>query len=512
MSLLRSALTVGGFTGLSRITGFLRDLLIASTLGAGVLADAFFISFKLANFLRRLFAEGAFNAGFVPLFARTLEGDGDQQARRFAEEALAIMTIILLMVVLLVELFMPQFVSLVAIGFDAGEERFKLAVDLSRITFPYLLCISLAALFSGVLNSLGHFAAAAFAPVLLNLVLILSLVFAYLHPQTPAHALAWGVAIAGVLQLVWVAYCCSRKGFGLSLIRPVVSPRIRKLFWLIIPGTIGAGVYQINLLIDIFFASTLPVGAISYLFYADRLNQLPLGIIGIAIGTALLPLLSRQIRAGQQELASDTQIKAAEFGLLLTLPAAVALIVMGPTIISVLFERGAFSSEDTAATATALAAFALGLPAYVLIKILAPGFFAREDTATPVKIAVFCLFSNILLILLFIDLMAHTGIALATSISNWLNVSLLGLVLVSRGHLDWPKPTIKRIAMMILSAMIMGALLFGIDTYISSGVISLFVLVPLGAVAYLAVAHFLGAADMRELMSQLKRTKTSESA
>lgn len=505
MALLRSVMTVGAFTALSRVTGFVRDLMIASILGAGVMADAFFVSFKLANFLRRLFAEGAFNAGFVPLFARTLEGEGHDEAKRFAQEALAVMSVILLVVVLLVEMFMPYFVRMIAAGFDPADERFALAVELSRVTFPYLLCISLAALFSGVLNSIGRFAAAAFAPVLLNVVLILSLLLASLHPKTPAHALAWGVAVAGVLQLLWVWWACRRHGFHFTLIRPALTTRIRKLFRLILPGAVGAGVYQINLLIDVFFASMLPAGAISYLFYADRLNQLPLGIIGIAIGTALLPLLSRQLRAGQEELAQSTQVKAAEFALFLTLPAAAALIVIGHSIIEVLFERGAFTSADTAATASALMAFATGLPAYVLIKVLAPGFFAREDTATPVKIAALCVLSNVLLIFVFIGPMAHAGIALATSISNWLNVALLWEVLQRREQLDVPRPVMRRIGLMILAALVMSAVLWAIERYYGGGLVGLVFMVASGSLAYLAVAQLTGAVDLRELKRQLTR-------
>ena len=511
MQLFRSAMTVGAFTALSRITGFVRDLLIAAILGAGAMADAFFISFKLANFLRRLFAEGAFNAGFVPLFARTLEGEGKQQAKKFAEEALAIMSVILLAVVLVIEIFMPYFVSMIAVGFEPGQERFQLAVELSRITFPYLMCISLAALFSGVLNSIGNFAAAAFAPVLLNLILITSLLLASLHPQTPAHALAWGVALAGILQLIWVAYACHKEGFGLRLIPPVISQRVRRLFQLILPGAVGAGVYQINFVIDIFFASTLPVGAISYLFYADRLNQLPLGIIGIAIGTALLPLLSRQLRAGHDETAKSTQIRAAEIALFLTLPAAAALIVIGHPIIAVLFERGAFTAADSEATSFALAMFATGLPAYVLIKVLAPGFFAREDTVTPVKIAALCLLSNILLILIFIGPLAHAGIALATSLSNWLNVALLWTILQTRGLIGIDAAPLSRLARMAGSALCMAVCLIALNSILATSILNLAVLVIAGALVYLGAAQLSGAVDLRELRQQLTRNKASNS-
>ncbi|MEZ5848537.1 MAG: murein biosynthesis integral membrane protein MurJ [Geminicoccaceae bacterium] len=511
MNIVKAAFTVGSFTALSRITGFLRDLLIAFMLGAGVAADAFFVSFKLANFLRRLFAEGAFNAGFVPLFSRTLEGEGEEPARRFAEEALAVMSTVLLVTVLLVEIFMPAFVRLIAHGFEPDGERFRLAVELSRITFPYLMMISLAALFSGILNAIGRFAAAAFAPVLLNLVLISALLLSGMHPDGPAHALAWGVAVAGVLQLTWVVMAARRNGMALALRPPSLTPAIRRLFALILPGAVGAGVYQINLIIDIWFASGLAAGSISWLFYADRLNQLPLGIIGIAIGTALLPMLSRQLRAGQNEAAMVTQNRSIELALLLTLPATAALVAIGHTLIAALFERGAFTATDTAMTAAALMAFATGLPAYVLIKVLAPGFFAREDTRTPVKIAVVCLVVNIVLITLLIGPLEHVGIALATSISNWVNVLLLGWFLYREGHFRPTPRLVRRIAGMCAATFVMAVLLLVLDRLLHgwSPIPAIVALVVAGAASYLLAVQFAGGTDLRELKSMLARRRGS---
>ncbi|MCB2054376.1 MAG: murein biosynthesis integral membrane protein MurJ [Geminicoccaceae bacterium] len=507
MSIVRAAATVGSLTALSRVTGFVRDLMIAAILGAGPLADAFFVSFKLANFLRRLFAEGAFNAGFVPLFARTLEGEGPEAARSFAREALAVMTTVLLVVVLLAEIFMPALVRAIAWGFEPGQPRYETAVELSRVTFPYLMFISLAALFSGILNSIGRFAAAAFAPVLLNLVLISALLLGSLHPKTPAHALAWGVALAGVLQLTWVIIAARRNGMRIGLARPRITPRIRKLFALVLPGAVGAGVYQINLLVDTWFASTLPVGAVSYLFYADRLNQLPLGIVGIAIGTALLPLLSRQLRAAEHRRAQATQNRAIEMALLLTLPAAVALVAIGEPIVRLLFERGAFGPEATAATSGALMAFATGLPAYVLIKVLAPGFFAREDTRTPVVIAAICLGLNIVLILLFIGTLAHVGIALATALSNWLNVMLLGGLLIRRGHFELQPELVRRTAGLIGAALAMGVLLAALRLLLAGHhpLILVATSVILGGPVYFASAHLMGGTDLRALAGQFRR-------
>jgi len=321
MSLVRAAATVGSLTLLSRVLGFVRDAMIAAVLGAGAIADAFFVSFKLANLLRQLFAEGAFNAGFVPLFAKTLETEGRPAARAFAQDVLNVMAVTLLVVVCLAEIAMPWLVRVLAAGFDPQGGRFALAVELSRITFPYLALISLAALFSGVLNALGRFWVAAFAPALLNLVMITTLLLAWAHPGGPAHALAWGVTVAGCVQLAHVVWAAQRNGFLMLPRRPRMTPAVRRLLTLILPGVLGAGVYQINLVVDMFFASHLAAGSISYLFYADRLNQLPLGLIGVALGTALLPMLARQLRTGQTLAALAMQNRALEIGLLLTLPA-----------------------------------------------------------------------------------------------------------------------------------------------------------------------------------------------
>jgi putative peptidoglycan lipid II flippase len=506
VSLVRAAATVGAFTLLSRLTGFARDVLIAATLGAGPLADAFFVSFKLANFLRRLFGEGAFNAGFVPLLARTIEGEGEAAGRKFAEEAFAVMATVLLVVVLVVEALMPWFIRALAPGFAPGSLRYTAAVELTRVTFPYILFICLVALVCGVLNTVGRFAAAAFVQVLLNLVLILALLLASLHPASPAHALAWGVAAAGVVQLAWVLWAAKRAGMAIRLRRPRLTPRIRRLFALVLPGLLGAGVAQINLLVDTWFATTIPGGP-SWLFYADRVNQLPLGVVGAALGTALLPLLSRQLRAGAVELARHSFSRALELALLLTLPAAVALIVAAEPLARALFQRGAFSAADTLATAGALAAFASGLPAYVLIKVLAPAFFAREDTRTPVKVAVLCLLSNVLLILLLIGPLAHVGIALATALSNWLNALLLAALLWRGRHIGVDAQLRQRAPRLVLAAALMGAVLWAAERGLADlpplPLAALLVLV--GLATYALAVQLLGGGDVRELRAALAR-------
>lgn len=507
MNLVRAAATVGSFTLVSRLTGFVRDMLIAAILGAGALADAFFVSFKLANFLRRLFGEGAFNAGFVPLLARTIEGGGEAEGRRFAEEAFAVMASVLLVVVLVAELFMPWVIRLLAPGFEPGGERYEATVELTRITFPYILFICLVALVSGVLNTIGRFAAAAFVQVLLNLVLVAALLLSSLHPETPAHALAWGVAVAGVVQLAWVMFAAARAGVPIALRRPRFTGRMKRLFALVLPGAVGAGVAQINLLVDTWFASTLPTGAPSYLFYADRLNQLPLGVIGVALGTALLPLLARQLRAGAHLQARYSFSRALEFALLLTLPAATALVVSAEPIVRALFERGAFDASDTVATAGALAAFSIGLPAYVLIKVLAPAFFANEDTKTPVKVAALCLTANVLFILVLIGPLAHVGIALATALSNWLNAIGLAFLLRRSGHLGVDERLAGRVPRLLLAAGVMAAVLWALPQALPpmAPLLLLLVLVAAGGGAYALAVQLLGGGDIREIRAMLGR-------
>jgi putative peptidoglycan lipid II flippase len=509
VSLVRAAFTVGALTLASRLLGFLRDLLIAAVLGAGVAADAFFVAFKLANMLRRLFAEGAFNAGFVPLFARTLEQEGRGPARAFACHAFAVMLAILLAVVALAELCMPWLVRVIATGFAPGSERHLLAVELARVTFPYLMLISLAALVGGVLNSLGRFAAAAFAPILLNLALVAALGLAVVLRASAAHALAWGVLVAGLAQLALLLGVATAIGWPLRPRWPgsVDRPRLARLWRLVLPGAVGAGVYQLNLVIDTWFASHLPTGAVSYLFYADRLVQLPLGLIGAALGTALLPLLARQLRGGRDDAARHNFDRALELALLLSLPSAIGLATLALPIVEVLFERGAFDAAATRATASALAAFAVGLPAYVLIKVLATGFFAREDTRTPVLVAAASLLANVAVILLTVGRLGHVGIALATALASWLNAALLGWLLRRRGGLV-PGERLRRRAVRLVLLNLALALTLGAVAGLVPGVATpTGLLLTIGAAlgAYLAAVQLAGAADLAELGAALRR-------
>lgn len=513
MTLGRSIFTVGGFTMLSRITGFARDILIAAFLGAGTVADAFFVAFKFPNLFRRLFAEGAFNAAFVPLFAGKLEGEGEQAAWQFAERSMAVLAWGLAAFVALMEVVMPWAIYAFAPGFDAVPGKIELAGDLARITFPYLLFISLVSLQGGVLNSVGRFAAPAATPVLLNLTLMGALLALSPLTPTPGHALAWGTTAAGILQFAWLAVSVRRAGISLRWTMPRLSPEVRLLMRRIVPGAVGAGVYQVNLLVDTVIASLVADGAVSVLYYADRINQLPLGVVGVAVGTALLPVMSRQIRAGDEAAALHSQNRGLEVALLLTVPAAAALITVAQPLIMVLFERGAFGPQQTVMTAQALAAFALGLPAYVLVKVLTPGFFAREDTSTPVKVALGAMAANILFNLILMKPLGHVGIALSTAMSAWLNVGMLAWLLHRRGLLRLDARLRRRGPRILAASLGMAGLLAvamgGLNGWLSGPVVvrvsALAALVTGGMAAFALLAHVTGAARLGDIRGLLRR-------
>jgi putative peptidoglycan lipid II flippase len=467
--LYRAIATVGGLTMVSRVLGFGRDILIAAALGTGGVADAFFVAFRFPNLFRRLFGEGAFNSAFVPLFAKRLEGEGKSAAGQFAEEALSGLSWVLVIFSVIAILTMPWLMMILAPGFATDPVKYNLAVELSQITFPYLLCMSLVALLSGVLNSFNRFWAAAAAPIILNLVLIGAMAgaIAFGHANTPGagYILAIGVTVAGLLQLTMLWMAVRRAGLKLSFRRPRYTEGMRRLVELGIPGVIAGGITQINIVVGTVIAS-MQAGAVSYLYYADRLYQLPLGIVGVAIGVVLLPDLARKLRAGKREAVIDSQNRSLEFALLLTLPAAVALAVAATPIISVLFERGAFKPEDTPATAMALAAFAAGLPAFVLIKVFQPAFFARENTRTPMVYAGVNMLINVVLSLALFFLfqswgwLPHVGIAIATSVAGWANALMLWWKLRQNKDFGWDQRLTRNLPLIALASVAMGTLLW----------------------------------------------------
>ncbi len=454
MSLVKSSATIGFYTLLSRVLGFIRDVTIAAALGASMLADAFFVAFKIPNFLRRLFAEGAFNSAFVPLYAGAIAGEGQEKANAFASEAYSFLVTILLALSIVCVVSMPWLMHVLAPGFKSNPEKFELTILLTQITFPYIIFISVVSLLGGILNSLHKFAAVAATPILMNLCLIIVPWAIADYTPTMAHGLAISVFVAGVAQMLWLMFFCWKLKVMPRLRYPRLSAEVKRMLKLIAPAALGAGVAQINLFIDLIIASTVASG-VSYLYYADRINELPLAVIGIAVGTVLLPSLSKLVREGKTEETAAMQNRAIEFALLLVIPAAAALVVLAHPLIHVLYERGAFTAADTLATAPALMAFACGLPAFVLIKVLTPAFYANQDTKTPFKIAVVCIGVNLALNLALIGPFKHVGMAMATSIAGWLNVALILHHLRKRKLFVLDKLMVKRIPRIVLAALLM---------------------------------------------------------
>ncbi len=513
MALLRSVATVGSFTLVSRVFGFIRDILTAAILGAGPVADAFFVAQRLPNLFRSLFAEGAFSAAFVPLVSGALAEGGKDRARGFAEEAFAVLFAVLLVFVVLGEIFMPAVMSVIAPGFTAEPGKFDLVVALGRITFPYLLFISLVALQGGLLNALDRFAAVAATPILLNLFLIAALLLTSRYGWTDGQVLAWALTAAGIAQFLWLAGSCAGAGVNLRPRWPRMTPRVRQTLKLMGPGVLGAGVMQINLLISTALASLLPGGSVSFLYYADRLNQLPLGVVGIAVATAILPPLSRQVRGGDLAGAVTTQNRGVELALLLTLPAAIALAILAQPILATLFERGAFGPAEVAATAAALAAYAAGLPAFVLVKVLAPGFFARQDTATPVKIAAAAIAINLALTLLLMPYLAHVGVAIALSAAGWMQALTLLFLLARQGHFRLDQRARANLPRIAAASLGMGAALIALRLALAPAFAgpaslrlgALAALVAAGLIVFGGLILALGVTRWRDLRNQLRR-------
>lgn len=462
MSLIKQFATVASGTLMSRLFGFVREMLMAAAVGTGPVADAFNAAFRFPNTFRRLFAEGAFNSAFVPLFAKQIEEDGIDSARRFSEEVFGVLFSILLILTIIMELSMPFLVRyIIAPGFTDDATKFNATVRFAVIMFPYLACMSLAAMMGGMLNSLHRYFAAAIAPVFLNIILIGVLFYAWVYKLDPWHVgvdLSWGVMASGIVQLVIVWIAVANAGMKIGFRLPKFTENVRRLLWLALPAAITGGITQINLLINTNIASA-ESGAVSSLVYADRLYQLPLGVVGIAVATVLLPELSRALRSGNLKEADNLQNRSVEFTLLLTLPAAAAFLVMAEPIVRLLFERGHFSAQSTTIVAGILGVYGLGLPAFVLIKAFIPGFFAREDTKTPMIFAGISVVVNISLALTLFPVLSARGIAIAEISAGWVNAILLFITLVKRRQWGRDKILLKRIPRILLATLVMAVAL-----------------------------------------------------
>lgn len=517
MKLFKAMATVAGLTGVSRIAGFARDVITAAILGAGPVADAFFVAFRLPNFFRRVTAEGSFSVAFIPLYSEALEKEGADEAEIFASRTFWMMSIILGLFTIVFMIFMPQVVSLIAPGFTDDPAQFDLAVILSRITFPYLLFMSLTALLGGMLNAHHRFGPFAFAPTLFNVCMVVALLWSD-YFENPGYAMAVGILVSGVLQLAWLWANLKRSGLRIRFVKPVMSARIKRVFKLMGPGVIGAGAQQINLFIDTIMASFLATGAISYLYYADRLNQLPLGMVGIAIGTALLPMLSRALSQGNHGEARDLFNRALEVCLFLALPAAAALCVMPHSLISVLFERGEFTADDALTTAYVLGGYSLGLPAYICIKVFASAHWARQDTMTPVKIAIVgAVFNTVVaLALIYVAGFGVAGIAWATGLSAWVQFAMHMRTLKDLPAAKFDERFLRVWWRIVVSTLLMSAFLFGVGSvlkiYDADGMkkyIGLLILIGGGGVVYAVSILGLGVIKISDLKNYLRKGKTT---
>ncbi|MEM7068837.1 MAG: murein biosynthesis integral membrane protein MurJ [Pseudomonadota bacterium] len=516
MSLISKFASVGGATMMSRVLGFVREALIAGLLGAGPVADAFYAAFRFPNLFRRLFAEGAFNSAFVPLFSSELETGGREAARAFAEKILSVLLIVLLGLSAIAIMAMPFLVgTIIAPKFAESPEKFDLTVTLARIMFPYLAAMSLVAMLSGILNAFRHYFLAALAPVLLNVVLVAVLLIGWQvgwDNRTLGIGLAWGVFASGLLQLGLLIYGVRQQGFGLSLKWPKMSPAVKRLLVLALPTAIAGGITQINLLVGQIIASA-QAGAIAIMNYADRLMQLPLGIIGISIGVVLLPELSRALAGEDKEEADKLHNRSIEFGLGLTVPAAVGLFMIPLPLVVLIFERGAFLREDSELAAQVLAAFAIGLPSFVLIKILQPSFYARQDMRTPMWFSGVNAISNIVLSLTLFPIYGVVGLGIATSIAGWLNAVMLWSVLHFGNHYRIAGVTLRNVMLICIASLAMaGVLYFGqnwlgetlTDTGLLLRIFWVGILIAFAAAVYFALVIIFGAIP-RELLRKMVR-------
>ncbi|WP_299873206.1 murein biosynthesis integral membrane protein MurJ [uncultured Sulfitobacter sp.] len=507
--LMTGFFTVGVWTLLSRVLGFIREVLLLSLIGPGPVMDAFVAAFRLPNMFRRFFAEGAFNAAFVPMFAKKLEGEED--AQRFARDAFNGLGLVVLVLTGLGMVFMPALVWATAEGF-VGDERFDMTVGYGRIVFPYILCMSLAALFSGVLNATGRFAVAAAAPVLLNIFVIAAMTIGALTGGAVVTWLVWAIPLAGVAQLALTWRAAADAGFALKPGRPRWTKDMRAMIVIALPAAMASGVMQINLVVGQLVASQYD-SAVSWLFAADRLYQLPLGVVGIAVGVVLLPDLSRRLRAGDTQGAHHTLSRAAEVSLALTLPSAVALTVVPLALVTVLFERGASDVDDSAAIATAVTIYGLGLPAFVLQKILQPVYFAREDTKRPFYFALVAMVVNAALAIGLAPFVGWIAPALATTLAGWVMFACLAIGARRFGDAArFDARFHKRIWRIIAASVVMGVALMATNVALQPFIglpwwrgLALLVLLSVGAASFFGIGQLIGAFKISEFRSAVRR-------
>ncbi|MDR3126849.1 MAG: murein biosynthesis integral membrane protein MurJ [Rickettsiales bacterium] len=490
-STLKNGLWVGAITGVSRAAGFVRDFMIAKFLGAGAAADAFFVAFKIPNLFRSIFAEGAFGSVFIPLFSGAMRAEGEESARMLSRDVFAFLFYMLLFATLLCELAMPAVVGAVAPGFASDPGKFAMTVSLARITFPFMAFVAAASFFGSILNSLGMFKPYAVSPIILNLVMIAAAAAG--AGTGAAFWLAWGVAAAGVIQLAMLWWMAARRGFGAISLKARFSPRVGEFFRRLGPGLLGAGIYHINILIGTIFA-TSQNGATSWIYYADRLNQLPVGIVGVAVATVMLPKLSRHARMGEDKKAGDSFNRSLALAGVLSIPAAFALAAFALPLFEVFFERGRFAHSDSVASARALAVLCAGMPALVFAKQMVNVFYARGDTKTPMRASFAVMVANLALTAALHAGFGYVGIVGSVSATNWLLFSILCAVARSRGLMRIYPWTVRTLVISAAaSAAVVGAAAFAVRflpfATAAAKFGSLAIVGAVGAAAYFAIMN-----------------------
>ena len=522
MKLVKAMATVAGFGMISRVSGMVRDIMMASFMGAGPLSDAFFVALKLPNMFRRITAEGAFTVSFVPMYSKTLEQEGEDEAGRFTGRTFTMMSFVLSIFSVVMMISMPWVIRLIAPGFEPGQERYEPSVIMTTVTFPYLLLMSLTAMFGGMLNVHHKFGPFSAAPVIFNFCNIGAMLighYFFFEPQSVIpYLMAWSVTISGVLQLIVMIYYVRKyhiafKWQGLSM-----DPKIKKIFKLMGPGFISSGVLQINIFVDTLFASKLAVGSISYLYFADRLQQLPLGIIGMAVGSALLPMLSRTIANGNEAESRNLFNRSLEYTYIIALPATIALLIVPIPIISLLFEHGQFTKVDTITTSYVVMGYALGLPAYLAGKVYASIFWAQHDTMTPVKISIANSVLNTALCICFIKPFGIAGIALATGLSGWLQLYLYNRRLKTVAIAAYDEQFKDVLPKLALASCILACVLavssYALNDWFHADLVhklmAIMALLVLGGLTYLIAVWKFGIIKIQEIKKLLKNRKLKD--
>lgn len=516
-SLFKNTIVVGFITLLSRVSGLFRDLFVAKYLGAGKFSDCFLIAFKIPNLFRSIFAEGAFNSAFVPIFSGVLYEDSKQKAKNFCKNLFAFLFYILLVFTLISEIFMPYMIDIFAPGFKEQSDKFTLATTLARITFPFLFSIAITSFFGSILNTLGYFKPYASTPIILNLCMIFALIAFSNFMPTAAHAVSWGVAIAGILQLIILWWIAKKYGFGVISFKPKFSPEIGLFFKKILPGILGAGIYHLNVMIGSIFASKTN-GAVSWIYYADRLNQLPLGVIGVALATVLLPSLSKEVKKHNWNKTKALFNNSMKFASLLVIPSALGMIAISYPLIQIFFERGAFIASDTYATSEILQILCLSLPALVYTKLFADVFYARNDTKTPMLIAGISMIVNFVLTMHLNEIYGYIGIVISITISNWINCILLYIVSYLKNFMIMYKGILKDIfkisVISILMTVIVRFATLGLMAEISVysfalKLLSIILLMIIGVIFYLTGIIFTGVLSRQDIKKIFKRKSNS---